>query len=219
MTKHIELTQGKRAIVDDEDFEWLNKHSWHTFPDNNKSRDVYYAIRTVMKDNKKKTLRMHRVIINAPKNKVVDHINGDGLDNRKINLRIVTQRENMQNKHIKYTSKYPGVSQCSRSGNWTVKFRDDEGKGVYYGAFKTEEEAYEAYKWGLNEIKEGRRIKKFREFKGTSKYPGIHYDKRKDRWIGRIYRNKKTIHVGSFLTEMDAYKALIEKKNEMNISL
>ena len=74
--RRIPLTRGLYAIVDREDYEWLMKFKWHT----NCSRGKFYAV------NSRKQ-KMHRLIMNAPSDKFVDHINGDGRDNRKANLR------------------------------------------------------------------------------------------------------------------------------------
>jgi hypothetical protein len=80
---------------------------------------------------------------------VVDHINGDPLDNRKSNLRVCTQAENLRNrrKRAKPTSsKFKGVSRhtISRQKPWLAKIKSD-GKTIYLGTFETEEQAAEAY--------------------------------------------------------------------------
>lgn len=100
--KRIKLTKGRYALVDDEDFEFLQKWSWHTDHDR-------YA---VCKDSPTSVLYMHRLLMNAPKGIVVDHINGDGFDNRKGNLRLCTHGQNIANSKISKNSKtgYKGVS-------------------------------------------------------------------------------------------------------------
>jgi hypothetical protein len=89
MTKEIELTQGYITLVDDEDFEELNKHSWYI----KRSANIVYAMSKI---NKKPTL-MHRLLMKFPEGMCVDHINHNGIDNRKCNLRICTVAQNAMN--------------------------------------------------------------------------------------------------------------------------
>ena len=105
MAKKIELTQGKFAIVDDGDFEWLNQHKWSA----QKGRNTYYAIRGVRENGKHKRIYMHIEILGKKNGLQIDHMNGNGIDNRRTNLRHVTSRQNRQNLHINKSSKYPGV--------------------------------------------------------------------------------------------------------------
>jgi hypothetical protein len=88
--KRIKLTQGKYALVDDEDFESLNKYKWYFHQG--------YAIRnTKMKFGKRTTIFMHRIITNCPKGKDVDHINMNGLNNQKYNMRVCKRSQNITN--------------------------------------------------------------------------------------------------------------------------
>ena len=124
MVKEIPLTQGKVALVDDEDYEWLNQYNWQA--SNEKGR--FYVkkgnyLGVINGKQRSTSVRMHRLIMNAPENMVVDHINGNGLDNRKENLRIVSNRQNLQNLHIKKTSKYPGVSWQKTRNKWISLIR------------------------------------------------------------------------------------------------
>jgi len=88
--KEMELTKGKVALVDDKDFEWLSQWKWSIF-------SIGYAGRTEVY----KTIYMHRVIANAPKGFVIDHLNGNIRDNRRCNLRICTHAENLHNNRRK----------------------------------------------------------------------------------------------------------------------
>lgn len=109
---------GLKAIIDEEDYPLIKDHKWRPMKSPTKGRDLFYAVRDVYKEGKRTTLTMHRVILFPPKSYVIDHINGDGLDNRKSNLRAVTQRENLHNQHFKYASKYPGVNWDKGTKKW-----------------------------------------------------------------------------------------------------
>ena len=92
--KEIPLAQGKVALVDDEDFEEMSKVTWHLV----KSHNTCYA-HGYIKHSSKKMVYMHRLILKTPEDMDTDHINGNGLDNRKENLRVVTHCENQRNIH------------------------------------------------------------------------------------------------------------------------
>lgn len=116
--KEIKLTKGHVALVDDEDFEYVNRVKWRVLPSGN----IFYATRSIQINYKKKNILMHRLILRLRKNSChVDHINGNGLDNRKINLRIVNRNQNMRNltrTRINNTSGYRGVSYDKREQKW-----------------------------------------------------------------------------------------------------
>lgn len=130
MSKTIELTRGKVAIVDDEDYEELNKVSW--FYGAGKDNCCYSGRRS----RKIGMIYMHRVIIEAKKGESVDHINGNTLDNRKENLRICTAGQNKQNsgKPKNNTSGFKGVFWHKRSKKWEVKIGVDN-KSIWGGLF------------------------------------------------------------------------------------
>lgn len=136
----IKLTQGKVALIDDEDFERLNQWKWF-YMKSSASRTGY-----AVGSNNGATIRMHRLIMNAKKDEVLDHINGNGLDNCKHNLRFVTVAENQWNRHRKGfgTSKYVGVNWQSKNKKWRAQIRHN-GEKVYLGEFKNELDAVEAY--------------------------------------------------------------------------
>jgi hypothetical protein len=146
MVKEISLTQGKVALVDDEDYEYLKIFSWYYQP----AKHLEYA-------NNKQNGLMHRTIcfvgmdIDFKEGDVVDHVNGNGLDNRRSNLRVVTQRQNTQNKHVFLTSKYPGVWWDKTYKKWTSQISVN-GKRFFLGSHKTEEAAFNAYKQAVHEL-------------------------------------------------------------------
>ncbi len=142
----IPLTQGKYAIVDPEDYKRLSKYKWYA----SKNSGTFYAARCVWDpvNKKKRTIKMHREIINPPYPLVVDHINHNGLDNRKANLRPATKSQNTINKpYIKQKgahSKYLGVTWQKSIKKWQAQIR---AKGAHrvIGYFEDETEAAKAY--------------------------------------------------------------------------
>lgn len=148
--KYIELTQGKRAIVDDADYDWLMQWKWHAA----KGRSTWYASRFVVKsEGKRTTLAMHRHILSAKKGQWTDHRNHDGLDNQRMNIRLCTPAENNRNRKKKTgcTSKYKGVSWCTRQGCWLVVIRH-KGNDTFLGSFSVEEDAGRAYNKAATEF-------------------------------------------------------------------
>ena len=136
--KKMELTQGQFAIVDDEDFEKVNQLKWHAA----KGGNTFYA----MRGRSDTTRYMHWEIIGEPPaGLVTDHIDGNGLNNQKHNLRQVTRRQNCQNMvNVKSSSKYPGVHFYKRYGKWQAKITID-GKSKHVGYFDDEIDAFRAY--------------------------------------------------------------------------
>lgn len=134
--KLIPLTQGKSAIVDDEDYSYLSQFKWFY----KKNKNGGYAARTL------KTIRMHRVIMNAESSEEVDHINKDGLDNRKTNLRKCSREENVRNvaKRKDTLNKYKGVHFIKKKKHWIARIQIN-GKRIHSGYFVTEIEAAKEY--------------------------------------------------------------------------
>lgn len=140
MTKEIQLSQGKVVVVDDEDFEYLNQFKWYA----QKHKNTFYAKRNEGKYPFRKALRMHRIIMKVSDDYVVDHRDGDGLNNLKDNLRICTNSQNNKNrsKPNNNTSGYKGVSKCKKRFRSALHFGD---KQIHLGTFSTPEEAARAY--------------------------------------------------------------------------
>jgi len=143
--REIPLTQGKVALVDAEDYEQLNKHKWHAQCNNNGN---WYANRTVWtKDKSQITVRMHREILNVPKGMQVDHINHDGLDNCRQNLRLCTRSQNAANQRNyrkRKTSCFKGIYWSTKAKKWHVSICCQERR-LYLGMYKNETNAALAY--------------------------------------------------------------------------
>ena len=144
----IPLTQGGKAIVDDEDYEMLSTWKWRlgTFSNG-------YAIANSKRllHGNTKTVYMHRIIMQPEKGKQVDHINGESLDNRKSNLRFSTQQQNIVNsRKTKGRSKYKGVNPTPE-GRWFAVAHKD-GERFYLGRFDCEKDAAKAYDKKLIEL-------------------------------------------------------------------
>ena len=139
MAKSIELTQGRVAIVDEADWEWLTKWNWYY-----SSSD--YAARDIGPRNDRTTILMHRLILNPPSDMETDHINGNALDNRRSNLRICSHHQNIMNsrKRKGCSSKYKGVSWNARLHRWRVQIQIDY-HNQHLGLFDDEQEAARAY--------------------------------------------------------------------------
>lgn len=149
--QEIPLTQKKIALVDDEDFEELNQHKWCA----HKNRKMYYAERGVCRPNGTiKTIKMHREILKMLPGMMPDHVDGNGLNNQKNNLRIVTNRQNTQNRknQIK-TSRFPGVSWSKIGKKWIAQIYTN-GFRKFLGYFTSEINAFNAYREAVNAIGE-----------------------------------------------------------------
>ena len=141
-TAFVTLTKGYVAIIDADDLEIVNTSNWYASV---KPRTVY-AIRAVYNNGAQHILRLHRIIMKAPFGMEVDHINGNGLDNRKINLRVVSKSENAKNRRIGLNNRsgFKGVSWSKKSGKWLSQIQHN-GIVIYLGYYASKEEAYEAY--------------------------------------------------------------------------
>ena len=139
----IPLSQGKEAIVDEDDYCRLSVHKWSF---NLKTRGMGYAqrsqhIKLGFKKYKTKTIYMHREILLTDKE--VDHINGNTLDNRKENLRVADRTQQSQNTASRKnsSSKYVGIHTHKLTGKWRAQIKVN-GKVKSLGLFSSEESAH-----------------------------------------------------------------------------
>ena len=138
--KEITLTKGKVALVDDEDFEHLSGRKWTTL----KAPGTFYAYR---KDSNRKSILMHREIIDPPRGMQTDHKDRDGLNNQRNNLRICTQAQNNANtRHLgrRNTTGFRGVFYFEERNKWVARI-SIKNKPHHLGIFTDKESAALAY--------------------------------------------------------------------------
>lgn len=217
---HGKYGEGRFAIVDDDDYEILKDYKWYVGTHG-------YAQRCKYKNGRTEAILMHRVILNARDGELVDHINGNKLDNRKENLRIANQAQNMRNCGIRATntSGYKGVRFHKASKKWKAEITKDY-KNYHIGMFDTPEEAARAY--------DAKAVELFGEFAklnfpgeplikipkkivrsdNTSGYRGVTWNKRRRKWDVRVYKDGKTFYSGYFDCKHEAAKMYNEKALE-----
>ena len=139
--KEIPLTQGKFAMVDDEDFDWLSQWKWRAL----KSKYTYYAVREGPRPERK-NIFMHRLIMNTPGDMSTDHKDRNGLNNQRENLRVCTVGQNNQNSKLRSdnTTGFRGVYPTGSRKKYAAKIRSN-GKFLHLGVFDSAAEAARAY--------------------------------------------------------------------------
>lgn len=210
-TRTIYLFTGEEAIVDANNYEYLNSRTWYMCDG--------YASTFVKVDGKYKTIKMHRVIMGEPEGFVIDHINRNTLDNRIENLRVCSVQQNSMNKRKiskPCTSKYKGVTyRGNKNCPWEgYIYLDNVGK--YIGSFTTEVAAANAYNHyakiyhgefaKLNDV-EYMSEDEWREYMRTSSssYYGVCWAKESKKWRADIKTpEKKRKYIGIYENETDA---------------
>lgn len=164
----ITLSQNKEAFIDECDIDIVLQFKWHVLVYKGQSKDHCYASTYI---NKKQTL-MHRMIMNPPEEMLIDHIDGDGLNNRRSNLRVCTHQQNMANQRLlsRNTSGYKGVYYGGKpSGNskrpWCAKISDNN-KSMHLGRYESREEAAQAY--------DSKALELYGEYAATNKILGLY---------------------------------------------
>ena len=162
--QHIPLTQGQFAMVDDDDYDYLTTLKWAAHKV--RWRKTVYGYRAVYScccpfSKKYCAIYMHRLIMRCPKDKVVDHIDHNQLNNRKSNLRICTQAENVANTTSRRgtSSQYKGVSWFKPNQIW-IAYITVKQKKIHLGCFRDEQEAAKTY--------DAAAVKHFKEFAYTN---------------------------------------------------
>ena len=139
MTREIPLTKGAVAIVDDEDYERLSAYRWHL-------AGRRYAARTVKRGGRTSKIWMHREIIGAADDAIVDHRDGDGLHNCRVNLREATVQQNTVNRRVALgaATGYRGVYRQANARTFRAHLTF-EGAFVHIGSFRIAAAAARAY--------------------------------------------------------------------------
>lgn len=221
--KKIPLTQGLFALVDDSDFEWLSQWKWQARRDTN----TFYAARTDCSNPLKiKKVSMHRLIMGVDDPSMdVDHIDHNGLNNTRENLRTCTHAQNMRNQKtsVRNTTGFKGVFKTSDRFFAAIGVN---GNHIYLGTFDSAEEAARHYNQAA--------VQHFSEFAclndvnpkfpttprstlrrdNKSGYLGV-YLRECQRWQCLITFNRKTIYLGSFATPEEAARAYDAKAREL----
>lgn len=121
------------ALIDRADVQLVEGLSWYAKRTNNLGSTKYYAAANAIVGGKRTTVKMHRLILGAERGEVVDHINGNTLDNRRSNLRICTWTENARNREAYSASGYKGVYPSKKTlGKYLVQIRVN-GKKKHLG--------------------------------------------------------------------------------------
>lgn len=137
--KRLKLTKGKYTLLDDEDFERASRYRWFC--------DYFgYAARDFKINGKRKRVWLHRWLFDVPKGLFIDHKNRNPLDNRRSNLRICTNQQNVTNGGIpkNNTSGYKGVSFAKEKGRWRAYIKYNR-KQIWLGYFDDPKKAARAY--------------------------------------------------------------------------
>ena len=223
------------VLLDDEDHDRVVAAGrWHIIKAH--GREVFYVKRQTYENGKQKDIPLHRFIMGAPKGKVVDHINGDGRDNRKENLRICTRAENARNRNTPPQGRvgYYGVhrSESFKNGKNYSAAIGVRGKRIYAaGLFFTAEEAAMEYDKLAKKYhgefatlnfpdgvppdvmqkivagqKEYEEIVKSRSAEKQSKQKGVSWCRRSKAWRAEVGRK----YLGTFKTEEEAIKVRLE---------
>lgn len=144
--KRIYLRNIKKyTFVDDEDYEWLSQYNWRGYK--MKNEYTHYAITSIRVNGKRTTKRMHTAIKEKywSDAKIIDHINHNGLNNQKDNLRPCTIQQNQANRRMQMgSSKFKGVHWYPRSAKWRSDIKAD-GRKKHIGYFDNEINAARAY--------------------------------------------------------------------------
>lgn len=222
----IELTQGFFAIIDDEDYDLVKDYKWHP----RKGYSTIYVQAHFGSGKTRKTVTMHRFLLNPEKGIEVDHINHNGLDNRRCNLRLVTKSQNMMNRITNIgVSSYKGVSFSKEKKKWSSQIKGNTNL-LHLGFFYNEIEAAAAYNLIAKLIFKEYALLNNIDFDYTDEFVskvtttynkalnrtfasyfiGVTFDKRSSKWQARLCYDYKQFYIGYYKTEKEAALAYNE---------
>ena len=179
-----------------------------------------YLLVVLCNNGLKKTMKVHILVAMAFLNHkpdgthkiCIDHINNNKLDNRLVNLQLITNRENSSKDKKNGTSQYTGVSWNKSRNKWVVLIKIDD-KLKHLGLFTDEYEAHLTYQKALKMYHEGDlSFMKPKEF--SSKYVGVYWNKSLNKWVAQITINNKNKYLGTFTDEYEAHLAYKKALNE-----
>lgn len=147
----LPLTQGLEALIDEQDVPLLEKYKWYANTVNTSSGKKSYTYPCSYPYGRADGyVYLHRFIMLPKKGEVIDHLNGNTLDNRRSNMRVCSYRENNCNKSTHRDGRLVGANKTKR-GTYVAQIRID-GNLKYLGTFKTEHEAHQSYLAAYNEL-------------------------------------------------------------------
>lgn len=215
----ITLTQNKIAFIDDEDCELVSRYKWFIKPTTN----TFYAMAKI----NGRSVSLHQFLMGEKEGYYTDHIDRNGLNNQRANLRWATWSQNLMNQQIQKVSKsscYKGVSKKNWSNEETIwaAYITINQKRHYLGNYKNEEDAALAYNRKAIElfgefaclnpvVEDGRQLSSLREIKKTSQFLGVHWLKTHRLWAANIKRGGKQVFIGYFRNEEKAAQAIRER--------
>lgn len=214
--KTIPLTQGKVALCDDADFEWLSQWKWCAY----RQRSRWYACRhTPLPNGRRNLTGMHSLILETPKGMDTDHIDNDGLNNQRTNLRVCTRAQNLRNQKKRASVLFKGVHFIEHQNKWVASITVNR-KRLHLGHFDSAIEAAREYDLAANHY--------FGEFAKTnfpvdpntswkletpfsrgktSRFRGASWNKREQKWRANIMIRGKPFELGRFESEIAAAQA------------
>jgi hypothetical protein len=221
--REIILSNGMVAQVDDEDYERVVIHKWIYDP-----AGQGYARAFIGVGVSRRSTQIHRFILDAPVGVQVDHINGDGLDNRRCNLRLVNRSQNQQNTFLPPSNKtgYKGVHWDKTKGHYRASIMKDK-QTHRLGRFDSCEEAAHAYDAAAREMfgeyarlnfplpgersahRDGGAKRKtvYVASKNRSGFHGVHLETRGHKWRAEAQIKGVRYHLGMFASPEDAARA------------
>lgn len=210
--KTIPLTQGKMALVDDADYEWLNQWKWFAYHHRGQR---WYARHHFGR----KLLGMHRLILNAPEGIQTDHADGDGLNNQRHNIRVCTTTENARNQSRQERVIFKGVGFSKARNKWVARITVNK-KRLHLGHFSSAIEAAREYDLAANHYfgefartnfpvdqHISWKLKTPASCRKTSRFRGVAWDKQRQFWEVKIHIRGKNLFLGRFQSEVTAAQA------------